>query len=335
VSDRLEILLEQRTERWEQMFTRVLIAVENEAQASQVLAVTDLLARQSTLHAPLRLTLMHATTHPLGSGKTQISSDDLEHLTERLRADRVDAHYLLEFEKPERGIVDAATQASADLIVLMPHGRQGLDALLHPSVTAKLLASGAAPLLIWPDRLPDNSAQELLSFPSSKVILPLDGSQLAERALPSAIDLANAYARSLLLVRVIPNLQSSLVTVGTMGALGAGAYVPSDLPQAEEEEAQTYLNCVMKRYANDTVAPMETMTLLGDPTSRILELAASHLSSVIVMSTHGRGALGRAALGSVTTVTVQNATTPILVIPPHAPASLAQTAPLKRPTAVD
>jgi nucleotide-binding universal stress UspA family protein len=315
------------------MFTRVLVAVENAAQASRVGAVVALLAKQGSAHVPLQVTLVHATTHVLGSGQTQVSSDDLEHLTERLRVDGVDAHYLLEFEQPAHGILDATTQAHADLIVLMPHGRHGLDALLHPSVTAKLVAQGTAPLLIWPDALPDTYTQDLLSFPGSLVILPLDGSQLAERALPYAIEMANAYACSLVLVRVIPDLQPPLVTMGTMGTLGAGAYVPSDLPRAEQEEAQRYLRSVAERYANDTSAPIETATAIGAPALRILEVAASHPRSVIVMSTHGHGPLARATLGSVTSATVQGATTPILVIPPHAPTPLTRTAPLKRPTA--
>jgi nucleotide-binding universal stress UspA family protein len=316
------------------MFTRVLVAVETAAQASHVAAVAALLAKQGSARALLHVTLMHATTHLLGSVETQVSSDDLEHLTERLCADGVDARYLLEFDKAERGIVDAASQTHADLIVLMPHGRHGLDALMHPSVSAKLVAHGTAPLLLWPDRLPDTYTRDLLSFPGSLVILPLDGSPLAERAVPYAIDLANAYERSLLLVRVIPNLQSSLVTMGAMGTLGAGAYAPSDLPQAEQEEAHAYLTRIAERYASDTVAPIETIALRGTPALCILELGCSHPRSVIVMSTHGHGPLARATLGSVTTTTAQGATTPILVIPPHAPAPLARTAPLKRPTAV-
>jgi nucleotide-binding universal stress UspA family protein len=79
---------------------------------------------------------------------------------------------------------------------------------------------------------------------------------------------------------------------------------------------------------------METMTLLGTPALRILELAAAHPGSLLVMSTHGRGALGRITLGSVTSAIVHGASTPILVIPPHAPAPLARTVPLKRPTTV-
>ncbi len=53
----------------------------------------------------------------------------------------------------------------------------------------------------------------------------------------------------------------------------------------------------------------------------MLELACAHPCSVIVMSTHRRGLLARAALWSVTTATAQGATMPILVIPPHALAS--------------
>jgi nucleotide-binding universal stress UspA family protein len=322
----------------EQMFTRVLVAVENAAQASRVEAVVALLAKQGPTqgptqgpaHAPLQVTLMHATSHVLGSAEVQMCSDDLERLTERLRVDGSEARYLLEFEHPERGIVDAASQVNADLIVVMAHGRHGLDALLHPSVTAKLLTHGTAPVLIWPDRLSDTYTRDLLSFPGSLVILPLDGSQLAERALPYAIGLANAYACSLALVQVIPELTPPLMT------LGGGAYALSTPPRTQEraeEEARAYLKRIAERHATDTLAPIETVTTLGTPAHRILEFANSHPRSVIVMSTHGHGPLVRATLGSVTTATMQGAITPILVIPPHAPVPRTRTAPLMRPTA--
>jgi nucleotide-binding universal stress UspA family protein len=310
------------------VFTRVLVAVENTAQAPRVLALAALLARQGSLHVPLHVTLAHATTQLLGSAKVQISADDLEYLTERLHEQGVNAHYLLKFEKPEHGIVDAAAYMRADLIALMPHGRQGLEGLLHPSVTAKLLASGTTPVLFWPDHLEENCAQDLLSLPSSKVILPLDGSQQAERALPYAIDLANAFERSLLLARVMP------YPTPPMALIGGVAYMPSDLLPMEREETQIYLEEMVARCANDTIAPMKTMTLLGSPAGRILEAAHAQPCSIIVMSTHGRGALGRTLVGSVTTATVQNATTPILVIPPYASEPLVRTAPLKHATAV-
>jgi nucleotide-binding universal stress UspA family protein len=118
--------------------------------------------------------------------------------------------------------------------------------------------------------------------------------------------------------------------------MGGGAYVLSTPPRTQEraeEEAHAYLKRIAERHTNDTVAPIETVTMLGTPALRILELASTHPRSVIVMSTHGHGPLARATLGSVTTATAQDATTPMLVIPPHAPAPLTRTAPLMRSTA--
>ena len=137
----------------------------------------------------------------------------------RLRGEGIDAHSLLTYGPPETGILDAAQQTQADLIVLMPHGRHGLDALAHPSVTAKLLSSATAPLLIWPEHLPETYAQDFLRLPDAVVIVPLDGGERAERALPHAVDLANTFRRTLLLVRVIPDLTPPIP------GLGRGVYV--------------------------------------------------------------------------------------------------------------
>jgi nucleotide-binding universal stress UspA family protein len=310
------------------MFTRILIAVENAAQTPQVIAVAKLLAKQSRLHTPLQVTLMHATTHALGSAKVRISSDDLEHLTERLCAEGVEARYLLQFEQPERAIVDAASQACADLIVLMPHGRQGLDALAHPSVTAKLLSSAATPLLIWQEQAAETGAEEFLNLPGAAVILPLDGGELAEQALPYALDLANSFGRSLLLVRVTPDLTPPMTVVAEQGL------ITPEILRVEQEEACSYLAKVRERYTPDAALPIQSMALAGGPGLRILELAEAHPGSVIVMRTHGRGPLSSAVLGSVTTEIIREGATPAVVIPPHAAAPLARTAPLERTTAV-
>jgi nucleotide-binding universal stress UspA family protein len=130
----------------------------------------------------------------------------------------------------------------------------------------------------------------------------------------------------LLMVRVIPNLTSPIP------GLTRGAYAGSETLHAEQE-ARHYLTTVRERYALDTGVPIHLDGAVRAPACRILDLAEAHPGSVIVMGMYGRGTLGRAALGSVTTATTHGATTPILVIPPHAPASLTRTAPLKRPTA--
>jgi nucleotide-binding universal stress UspA family protein len=311
------------------MFTHILVPVESATQTSRVVSVVRLLAAHGPPHSALTVTLVRA--HPGGrdsddSHDIPVTNAELEQLAGQLWEEGVDAHYVLEFDTPETGILDAARHTCADLIVLMPHGRHGLDALMHPSVTAKLLASATAPLLIWPQRLPGTCAQDVLRLPDAMVILPLDGSERAERALPYAGDVANTFGRTLLVARVIPDVTPLLP------AVAEGAFVTPEVLQAKQEAARHYLTTVRERYALETGAPIQSMLLSGAPAHRILDLAEAHPGSVIVMSTHGRSPLARAALGSVTRETIQDTTTPILVIPPHAPAPLARTALLKRPT---
>jgi nucleotide-binding universal stress UspA family protein len=306
------------------MFTRVLFPVTSAAQEPQVIALVRLLAA----HGPLDVTLVRAHTKVPESDALHTTSAELDQLAARLRSDTIDAHYLLEFDSVETGILDAAKHTHADLIVLTPHVRRGLDALTHPSVTSKVMTSATAPLLIWPERAAETGAQDFLNLPGAAVILPLDGGDLAERALPDAIDLANTFGRSLLLVRVTPDITPPITLVGD------GALVTPEILRAEQEEACSYLAKVRERYANDAALPIQSMVMTGAPGVRILDLAAAHPGSVLVMSTHGRGLLSRAVLGSVTTQVIREGATPTLVIPPHAPAPLARTAPLKHPTAV-
>jgi nucleotide-binding universal stress UspA family protein len=313
------------------MFTHILVAVESATQTARVVSVVRLLAAHGPPHSALTVTLVRA--RPRGRDSDDIpdipvTDTQLERLADQLWGEGVDAHYVLEFDTPETGILDAARHTCADLIVLMPHGRHGLDALVHPSVTAKLLARATAPLLVWPLRLPETCAQDFLQLPDAMVILPLDGSERAERALPYAGDVANTFGRTLLVARVIP------VITTLLPAVAEGAFVTPEMLQAKQEAARHYLTTVRERYTLETGAPIQSMLLPGVPARRILDLADAHPGSVIVMSTHGRGALARAALGSVTRETIRGATTPMLVIPPHAPAPLARTAPLTRPEVV-
>jgi nucleotide-binding universal stress UspA family protein len=306
------------------MFKRILFPVESTAQAPQVVALVQLLAA----HGPLDVTLVRAYSGIPESDTLHATSAELDQLAARLRSETVHAHYLLEFDSAEMGILDAAKQTKADLIVLAPHTRHGLDTFAHPSVTKKLLSSAEAPLLIWPERVARTGAEDFLHLPGAAVIAPLDGGELAERALPYAIDLANMFGRALFLVRITPDVTPP------MSIVAETALVTPEILRAEQEEARLYLANIRERYTNDVAMPIQSLALTGAPADRIPDLAQAHPGSVIVMSTHGRGPLSRAVLGSVTTQVIQEGATPTLVIPPHAPAPLARTAPLKRPTAV-
>jgi nucleotide-binding universal stress UspA family protein len=306
------------------MFKRILFPVESATLAPQVIALVQLLATPG----PLNVTLVRAFSGTPESDKLHAAGAELGQLATRLRSDTVDAHYLLEFDTAEMGILDAAKQTKADLIVLAPHTRHGLDIFTHPSVTKKLLTSAEAPLLIWPERVASTGADDFLHLPGAAVIAPLDGGQLAERALPYAIDLADRYRSSLFLVRITPDVTPPLSIVAET------SLVTPEILRAEQEEARLYLENVRERYGNNVAMPIQSLALTGAPAGRIRDLAQAHPGSVIVMSTHGRGPLGRVALGSVTAEVIREGATPVVIIPPHAPAPPAKTAPLIRPTVV-
>jgi nucleotide-binding universal stress UspA family protein len=307
------------------MFKRILFPVESAAQAPQVVALVQLLAERG----PLDVTLVRAFSGMPESDTLRATSAELDQLAASLRSGVVDAHYILEFAAAETGILDTAKQTKADLIVLTPHTRHGLGIFRHPSVTTKLLTSAEAPLLIWPERVARTGAEDFLHLPGAAVIAPLDGGELAERALPYAIDLANMFGRALFLVRITPD------ATPPMSIVAETALVTPEILRAEQEEARLYLEKIRQCYADDVAMPIQSLALTGSPAGRIGDLAQAHPGSVIVMSTHGRGPLGRVALGSVTTEVIREGATPVVVIPPHAPAPLAKTAPLKRPAVAE
>ena len=106
----------------------------------------------------------------------------------------------------------------------------------------------------------------------SSILVPLDGSTLAERALPYAEALARPSGARVVLVRAVPGDREH----GT----------------ESEAEARDYLNGLAARLA-ERVGVVETAVPHGAAAEAIVEEARRQGSDLIVMATHGRGGLGR------------------------------------------
>ena len=147
----------------------------------------------------------------------------------------------------------------------------------------------------------------------AKILVPLDGSALAETALPSAAALADATGAALLLLR----------------AAEAPAFAVGDPTEAQVRvvrEAEEYLDAVKRRLQADTRAPIATAVWYGNPAETIAEAARFNRADMVVMTTHGRSGLGRILLGSVAESVIRSTATPILVLHPDG-------APLQAPRA--
>jgi nucleotide-binding universal stress UspA family protein len=150
------------------------------------------------------------------------------------------------------------------------------------------------------------------------IVVPLDGSQFGEYALPHALSLARRAGARLELVHVhVPPVQFS----------SADIYLP--IPDGEEEasraQAASYLNDVTARVkaASPTIAV--NSTLLEVPVADSLCAFISQSGAdLVALTTHGRGPVSRFWLGSVATELIQRAPAPVLLIRPgEGPSDLA------------
>jgi nucleotide-binding universal stress UspA family protein len=146
---------------------------------------------------------------------------------------------------------------------------------------------------------------------SQRLLVPLDGSALAESALPWAAQLARTHDASVVLARVVP----WPMAFWTAGYISAQLY--DEVQAAEHDAANAYLRKVQARLRADRI-PVETLVRNGFPGESILELAEQCGAAAIVMATHGRGGISRLVVGSVAEHVVQDATIPVLLVPAHA-----------------
>ncbi len=143
------------------------------------------------------------------------------------------------------------------------------------------------------------------------VLVPLDGSTLAERALPIAKQLALATGSNLLLARISP----ILTWTTTLSAEGA-PIVPEIYQQLlddEERLAQEYLARQAETLHSQDIV-VRTFFTYGHPASCLLDLEDQEHVGLVVMTTHGRTGLARFALGSVADRLVRGGQIPVLLL---------------------
>ncbi|MCS6880840.1 MAG: universal stress protein [Oscillochloridaceae bacterium] len=142
------------------------------------------------------------------------------------------------------------------------------------------------------------------------ILVPLDGSPFGEHALPMAVTLARRGNIQIALAHVHHLFAPSLAPTGA-------PVVDPRVDAVLREDEEAYLADVARRIATLWNGPV-TMTLLEAPVAEALCQHADLIgASLIVMSTHGRGGLARAWLGSVADRMIRLSKTPILLLHPE------------------
>ena len=144
-----------------------------------------------------------------------------------------------------------------------------------------------------------------------KILVPLDGSELSELAIPHAQALAEKFGSEVLLIRVY---QPALATYELLGDGPTTAREhDKEILERAEQEVRAYLKRVKEMLSEGMNARCFAL-LGGSVTDTILDAAQTEGADLIVMSTHGRSGFGKWIYGSVASKILQAARCPIFLV---------------------
>ena len=200
---------------------------------------------------------------------------------------------------PASEIIEQAESQEDTLILMATHGYSGVQRLLLGSVAGKVVQATTTPVLLVPAGA-TNPKGELVEF--ERLIIPLDGSELAESVLPYAINLCKTLNMELILVRSYhPNFPGSSIRM-------------HDVTKIVHDSAENYIKAMAERLQKEGLKDVSYKVLKGLPAEQITDFAIETPNSVTALCTHGRHGISRWVLGSVTNAVIHCAKEPVLVI---------------------
>ena len=193
-----------------------------------------------------------------------------------------------------------------DLIVMSSHGRSGISRLSLGSVTDSLIRHTTIPVLVV--KPPPSYLNPRVTEPFNRILVPLDGSALAEQVLPCAVALAKLHGAEITLLHVLPSQAF------------AGRTVTDEAPSWSDKAisgAEQYLFSIAERIRATDIPTLTDIVISDNIPNAISDYAARQRVSLIGIATHGRGGVARMLRGSVADALLHSATACMLVLKPQ------------------
>jgi nucleotide-binding universal stress UspA family protein len=307
------------------MFRKVLVALDGTPFGEHALPLAVSVARRSG--ASLDLAHVHVPTFG-GEPKTEQELSYLEEVAGRVQqqAPEVPVRTAL-LSEGDADSVAASLAAYAednpvDLIVMNSHARGGLARWWMGNVAEDLVRKTAVPVLATPyiEHDPGWHPEQVLRH----MLIPLDGSPLAEQVFPAALTLGSCWGMEITLLRVVEPVP---VAVADPVCAPAAAYDPG-LPEKQREAAEMYLTRVASRLRGDDARlQLHTRVVLeSEPAEAICSFLRRHSPlagqeaiagdipiDLVALATHGREGLPRLLLGSIADRVLQHTPVPLLL----------------------
>jgi nucleotide-binding universal stress UspA family protein len=209
---------------------------------------------------------------------------------------------------PAKVLVEEAEARKASYILLTTHGRSGLGRWIYGSVAEAVVARSHVPVLLTRAWASDPGLAGAAGRP--KILVPLDGTELAEKALPIAASLAKALPAEIHLVEIVPALGEF--------AIADEAWLhenPRDIQKEEEKGAVDYVSTITGRLKAEGLTVTSTVRV-DSVGGGIAASAAANGAAMIVMATHAPTGLERTFVGSTALEVLHRANLPVLLVGP-------------------
>ena len=297
------------------MFTKILIPLDGSKVAERVLPFAQMLA--GALKLPVEL----LEVVDISVMTAHIAADKARYVDKMIaEGERFSREYLdktaatfsgLEVScTVQRGraadvITERANTHPRTLIAMATHGRSGVNRWLLGSVAEKVLRGTKSPLFLVRAAFGDNVPT---AVSLKTIVVPLDGSELAEAVLPTVTEVAKALNLEVVLCRAYELAASAYY--------GSEAYLPNyeEMTQQVRAEAEAYLREKAEALKGAGLAKVSAVVVEGSGAEQIIRYAREHHEALVAMSTHGRSGVGRWVLGSVTEKVVRHSDDPVLVV---------------------
>lgn len=212
-------------------------------------------------------------------------------------------------------ILRYADEEKVDIILMATHGRSGITRWVLGSVADKVLRVAKVPVLLVRTGIPEEVMYD--KWPKRTILVPLDGSKLAEAVLPHVEALARQRGVEVTEV-VLLRVNEPLVILADYPASRPVSWEEhvEQMMARSKEEGEQYLADVQKRIAGAGLK-VRSEVIVGTPADAIIDYSSQNRFNFIVMATHGRSGLSRWAFGSVAEKVLIGGSSPVLLVRPH------------------
>jgi nucleotide-binding universal stress UspA family protein len=299
-------------------FRNILVPLDGSPFAEEALAVARSVAEPAG--AALRLGLVHEGPFPAfdqNSAKALLALEVTSRKGEREYLRRLQANLrAVGIKVPSavtltgnvgESLAEYARESGIDLVVMATHGRGGLGRAWMGSVADYLSRHLEVPLLLVRPR--ENGKASLTH--RGNILVPLDGSPLAEQVLEPASMLARLWGTELTLLWVVRPMP---VAIDPM--LVTPNVYDEDATASWRAQAQDYLDGIVDRLRDDGIRASAVASIGWSAVETILNLGRPENFGLIALATHGRGGIRRLALGSVADKVIRGSEVPVLVYHP-------------------